>query len=86
MVDINALLNKTKEIVENRINEVFPEIDTAYKDVCDAARYSLLLGGKRIRPVIMLEFCKALGGKQEEAIDFAIALITGTATEFPNCL
>ena len=38
MVDINVLLNNAKELVENRINEVFPEIDTAYKSVCDAAK------------------------------------------------
>lgn len=74
MVDINVLLNNAKELVENRINEVFPEIDTAYKSVCDAARYSLLNGGKRIRPAIMLEFCKLCGGKYEDAIDFAVAL------------
>ena len=67
-------LKKYSALIERRIDEIFPERDTEYKKVIDAARYSLLLGGKRIRPVIMLEFCKALGGKQEEAIDFAIAL------------
>ena len=74
MVDINAVLNNTKKIVENRINEVFPEIDTAYKNVCEAARYSLQAGGKRIRPAIMLLFCKLCGGKFEDAIDLAVAL------------
>ena len=67
-------LKKYSALIERRIDEIFPERDTEYKKVIDAARYSLLLGGKRIRPVIMLEFCKALGGKQEEAIDFSIAL------------
>lgn len=61
-------------ILEKRINELFPERNTEYKKVIDAARYSLLLGGKRIRPVLMLEFCKLCGGKEEDAIDFAIAL------------
>ena len=74
MVDVNNLLNLSKELVEKRIDELFPEIDTAYKTVSDAARYSLLSGGKRIRPAVMLEFCKLCGGKYEDALDFAVAL------------
>ena len=33
------------------------------KSVIDAMRYSLMAGGKRIRPVLMLEFYKVCGGK-----------------------
>jgi len=36
-------------------------------------RYSLLAGGKRIRPVIVLEFAKAAGGDMESALDAACA-------------
>lgn len=71
---IDTILKNYKVLVDNRIDEVFPEIDTAYKKVCDASRYSLLSGGKRIRPAIMMEFCKLCGGKPEDALDFAVAL------------
>lgn len=74
MIDINDLLNQTKDLVEKRIDELFPEIDAPYNAVSNAARYSLLSGGKRIRPAIMLEFCKLCGGKYEDALDFAVAL------------
>ena len=71
---IDALLNSYKEMVENRIEELFPQAKTGYSEVSKAARYSLLSGGKRIRPAVMMEFCKLCGGKAEDALDFAVAL------------
>ncbi len=40
----------------------------------DAMRYSLLAGGKRLRPVMTLEFCRACGGDVEAALPFAAAM------------
>ncbi len=71
---INEKLAEYNSLIEGRINELFPESDVPYRKVLDAARYSLLLGGKRIRPALVLEFCKLCGGKAEDAIDFAVAL------------
>jgi geranylgeranyl pyrophosphate synthase len=34
-------------------------------------RYSLLAGGKRIRPVLLMKFCEAAGGTLEQALDAA---------------
>ena len=36
----------------------------------EAMRYSLLAGGKRIRPILCMKFCEAAGGTMEEALDF----------------
>ena len=44
------------------------------KRLFDAMRYSLLAGGKRIRPVLTLEFCRICGGDWQSAIPFACAL------------
>ena len=71
---INELLENYRKKVDARIEEVFPEINTGYKEVSDASRYSLLLGGKRIRPVLMMEMCKLFGGNPDDALDFAVAL------------
>ena len=71
---IDKLLNQYKEMVENRIEELFPEVESGYSHLVKAARYSLLSGGKRIRPAVMMEFCKLCGGKAEDALDFAVAL------------
>ncbi len=71
---IKNLLKEYSLLIENRINELFPEVESGYSAVSDAARYSLLLGGKRIRPAITLLFCELCGGKTEDALDFAVAL------------
>lgn len=73
-MDLNALLKDYKEIVEKRIDELFPSCDVKYNKVIEAVRYSLQAGGKRIRPVIMMEFCRLCGGNHRDALDFAVAL------------
>ncbi len=71
---VNKIFEYYKPLIESRIDELLPETDTPYNEVIKAARYSLKLGGKRIRPIIMMEFCRLFGGKAEDALDFAIAL------------
>lgn len=71
---IKSILENYRKTVDNRIEELFPQLSTAYKAVSDAARYSLLSGGKRIRPAIMMEFCRLCGGDPQNALDFAVAL------------
>lgn len=71
---IDKVMRADALAVEKRIDELLPESCTEYRSVTDAARYSLLMGGKRIRPIIMLEFCKLFGGDTVSAIDFAAAL------------
>ena len=43
-------------------------------DLYDAMYYSLLAGGKRIRPVLLLESCRLCGGAPEQALPFAGAI------------
>lgn len=42
--------------------------------IVEAMRYSLLSGGKRLRPVLTIEFCRASGGQADLALPFACAL------------
>lgn len=42
--------------------------------VVDAMRYAVENGGKRIRPVLTLEFCRVCGAEIENALNFACAL------------
>lgn len=72
---IDKLLKDYKATIESEIDRLYPALDTSwYKEVIDASRYSLTLGGKRIRPIIMLEFCKLFGGDIQNVINFAVAL------------
>ncbi|MBR5094664.1 MAG: polyprenyl synthetase family protein, partial [Oscillospiraceae bacterium] len=44
------------------------------RGLADAMRYSLLAGGKRIRPILVLDFCRIAGGDPEQALPVACAV------------
>lgn len=44
------------------------------KQLFDSMRYSLLAGGKRLRPVFVFDFCKMCGGDWKKAVPFAAAI------------
>ena len=62
------------ERIEAALNSFVPETDALYKTVTNAMRYSLLDGGKRVRAVLTLEFCKLCGGTEDMAMPFACAV------------
>lgn len=44
------------------------------KTLFEAMRYSLLAGGKRLRPIFVFDFCKMCGGEWQKAVPFAAAV------------
>lgn len=59
------------ELVNSRLSELLSgEGDI----VCSAMKYSVENGGKRIRPILVLESCKICGGEISSALDAACAL------------
>lgn len=44
------------------------------KILFDAMRYSLLAGGKRLRPIFVFDFCRMTGGDWTKAMEFAAAV------------
>ena len=62
------------ELIEDGLSTYFPKSPTSQERIFEAMRYSLFGGGKRIRPVILLEFCRVCGGSIEQALPFACAL------------
>ena len=48
--------------------------DFPLKGLAEAMRYSLLAGGKRVRPMLVLEFCRIAGGDTELAMPVACAI------------
>lgn len=44
------------------------------KDLFSAMRYSLLAGGKRLRPILTFDFCRMCGGDWKKAAPFAAAV------------
>lgn len=64
------------DVIEKRLNELIPSSLGPYQQLFEAARYSLLGGGKRIRPMITLATVQAFSG------DASIALTPACTLEF----
>ena len=54
--------------------ECFLDESQPQKELFDAMRYSLLAGGKRLRPIFVLDFCRMCGGDWKKAMPFAAAI------------
>ena len=71
---VRQRLEEYARLIEPALDRFLPEINAPQKRVADAARYSLLGGGKRLRPALFLEFYRLCGGNVNEALPFACAL------------
>lgn len=69
----------TENYLKTRTDMVFRNPSTASaqdaaRPLFDSFAYSLFAGGKRLRPFLVLEFCKLCGGESEKALPFAAAI------------
>ena len=64
---------KTAQI-EQILKAYLPRVQGYQEVIMDAMSYSMLAGGKRLRPVLTLACCDLLGGSVEEAVPFAAAV------------
>lgn len=62
--------DRCRSAAERYLQGLFPPAGKPYGRLQEAMRYSLLAGGKRIRPILTMKFCEAAGGTLEEALDF----------------
>ncbi len=61
--------------IERYLDETcFNNMSLPQKDLLASMRYSLLAGGKRLRPVFVLDFCRMCGGDYKQALPFAAAV------------
>jgi geranylgeranyl diphosphate synthase type II len=75
MNELNSLiLESYSDLVDSRLEVLLEGKEKAVQDLTDAMRYSTMIGGKRIRPVLVLEFCRVCGGDPDHALDLACAL------------
>ena len=63
-----------KQIIEEHLTDFLPDIDHKSITLYESMKYSLLAGGKRIRPVLLLAACDFCGGRFEEALPYACAI------------
>ena len=71
--DFTVLMARDRAMIEDYLARIFRE-EPRYADLQEAMEYSLLAGGKRIRPVLTLEVCRMCGGDPQTALPFACAL------------
>jgi len=71
---IHAYLARWTPRIEARLSELLPSADTEPRTVHAAMRYSVLAGGKRLRPALVLLGARAAGGSQEAVLGVACAV------------
>lgn len=63
------------KMVEKALISFIPEADTKEISILtDSMKYSLTAGGKRVRPMLVLEFARLCGGDTGAALPFACAI------------
>ena len=70
--DLASYLQDKKELVEIALDGSLPIVRP--EKIYTAMRYSLLAGGKRLRPILCLATCELLGGTVEMSMPTACAL------------
>lgn len=74
-MEFQERLNHYVAQVEHALDDYLTECGcTGQEKIVQAMRYSALAGGKRLRPVLTMEFCRAVGGDPSAALPFACAL------------
>ncbi len=70
----NYTVKEYADLINNKLSELLYDVKDGQDYILEAMNYSLSNGGKRIRPILVLEFCRACGGKVDDAINFACAI------------
>lgn len=73
-MDLNHYLSEKCTLIEQHLNLLVPEQSVPFNQLYRAARYSLIGGGKRLRPVLTLATTEMLGGDIQQALSPACAL------------
>lgn len=73
-MNFDKALSDKKKKVEEHLYTYFSGFAGLQQTVFQAADYSLKAGGKRLRPVLLLEACRLFGGNEEAAMPFACAM------------
>lgn len=73
MTNFLSELRRRQKLIEDYLQLQLTE-QTNYTVLLEAMRYSLLGGGKRLRPVLLMSFAETVGGSAEEVLPAACAI------------
>ena len=63
-----------KDIINAHLTDLIADAGPEASVLADAMRYSLEVGGKRLRPVLLLASCEFAGGDINEALPYALSV------------
>ena len=74
-MNLDGQILQYREFTEDYLKNIYKKFRTEPQtQLFDAMEYSLLAGGKRLRPVLAYEFCRMCGGQWQDAAPFAAAI------------
>jgi len=73
-LDLAAYLAERRALVDRALDAALPAEDSPPETVHRAMRYSVLAGGKRLRPILVIAGAEAAGGRAEQVLPAACAL------------
>jgi geranylgeranyl diphosphate synthase type II len=73
-MELNAYLKERKNLIDRELLKYLPPPPPYGRKLYDAVKYSLEVGGKRLRPILCLAGCEIVGGKPEDALTPACAI------------
>ena len=73
-MDFKAELKKYQSYVDEKLDEYFKEENSYEKRLRESMRYSLLAGGKRVRPILMLATYRLFREDYERCLPFALGM------------
>ncbi len=71
---LNAYLKKQRTVIDAELEKYLDLRSDLFGTLVDSMRYSLFAGGKRIRPILALAACEAVGGEIKKVLPVACAL------------
>jgi len=72
--DLKTYLREERDLVNSALDEILPPEDDSPALLCQAMRYSVFAGGKRLRPILVLATGRALGAEPEALMPAACAV------------
>ncbi len=73
-MELKSELKSRKDMIDSALDQIMPDENTRPKSIHQAMRYVLFNGGKRLRPILVLEGGRLVGGEMKKALPLACAI------------
>jgi geranylgeranyl diphosphate synthase, type II len=72
--DLDTYLSDKKKLIEDKLNSLLRNPGAPLGTLEESMRYSALAGGKRLRPILSIAACEAIGGNADKVLPLACAI------------